>query len=156
MRRNFCSECGARLNRKGWRFLVHGELCATCTGRLGSSWRVPVTLVGLIALTAFSLGRYLRPPAAPLIIQRLANSPLSDLPVSQDGSVSADSRSDRSSSREMTRAVTANDDTVYICGARTKKGTPCRRRVHAAGERCFQHKGLPAILPLEKLAIRSK
>lgn len=41
-----------------------------------------------------------------------------------------------------------------MCGARTRKGTPCRRRVHVAGERCFQHKGLPAMVPLEKLVIR--
>lgn len=46
------------------------------------------------------------------------------------------------------------DDPVYICGARTKKGTPCHRRVHAAGERCFQHKGMPAILPVEKLLVK--
>jgi len=46
------------------------------------------------------------------------------------------------------------DDAVYICGARTKKGTPCHRRVHAAGERCFQHKGMAEILPPEKLAIK--
>jgi hypothetical protein len=46
------------------------------------------------------------------------------------------------------------DDNTYICGARTKKGTPCHRRVHAAGERCFQHKGMPSLLPLSKLVVR--
>jgi hypothetical protein len=50
----------------------------------------------------------------------------------------------------------ATDDTVYICGARTKKGSPCRRRVHAAGERCYQHKGMPAMVSLEKLTITHK
>jgi hypothetical protein len=31
------------------------------------------------------------------------------------------------------------------CGARTLKGTPCKRRV-PEGERCAQHKGRPSIL----------
>ena len=41
---------------------------------------------------------------------------------------------------------------VYTCGARTKKGKPCSRRVHGA-VRCWQHKGAPAMLPVEKLII---
>jgi len=42
---------------------------------------------------------------------------------------------------------------VYTCGARTKKGKPCSRRVHGP-VRCWQHKGLPAMLPPEKLVIK--
>jgi hypothetical protein len=56
----------------------------------------------------------------------------------------------------QTALAPAADDEVYICGARTKKGTPCRRRVHFAGERCFQHKGMPAMVALEKLKIKSE
>jgi len=48
------------------------------------------------------------------------------------------------------------DDVVYLCGARTQKGTPCRRRVHLAGERCYQHKGMPAMVPLDKLTVKNK
>jgi len=43
-------------------------------------------------------------------------------------------------------------DQLYTCGARTKKGTPCSRRVHGP-VRCWQHKGAPAMLPAEKLII---
>lgn len=39
---------------------------------------------------------------------------------------------------------------VYFCGAQTKKGTPCTRKVKGGG-RCWQHTGLPAILSKEKL-----
>ncbi|HEX2270458.1 MAG TPA: hypothetical protein VHH35_13015, partial [Pyrinomonadaceae bacterium] len=42
---------------------------------------------------------------------------------------------------------------LYICGARTKKGKPCSRRVHGP-VRCWQHKGVPAMLPAEKLTIK--
>jgi hypothetical protein len=41
-------------------------------------------------------------------------------------------------------------ETVYFCGAQTKKGTPCTRRVKG-NERCWQHKGQAAMLPPEKL-----
>src|SRR6185369_586604 len=30
---------------------------------------------------------------------------------------------------------------VYLCGAPTKKGTPCKRRVKSPGARCWQHQG---------------
>ncbi len=43
-------------------------------------------------------------------------------------------------------------EVVYICGARTKKGTPCQRRVRGPF-RCWQHRGLPAILPPSKLVV---
>ena len=44
----------------------------------------------------------------------------------------------------------AASETVYFCGAQTKKGTPCTRRVKGGG-RCWQHQGQPAMLPPEKL-----
>jgi len=45
---------------------------------------------------------------------------------------------------------TAAQETTYFCGAETKKGTPCSRRVKGR-ERCWQHTGQPAMLPPEKL-----
>jgi hypothetical protein len=42
---------------------------------------------------------------------------------------------------------------LYTCGARTKKGTPCSRRVHGP-VRCWQHKGAKAMLPQEKLIVK--
>lgn len=149
---NFCVECGERLARKGWRARVGGRLCDHCEQRLGTfaSFRSVVFIV-LIAAAAFAIGRYLRPSPPPLIIQRAATSPLSDLPVEQTPRVSKEANK---SGRAESLTVSSADDVVYICGARTKKGTPCHRRVHAAGERCFQHKGMPSLVPLSKLAIR--
>ena len=108
-----------------------------------------IITTAIIAVAAFAFGRYLRPKPPPLIIQRAANSPLSDLPINFDA---IPKRADANPNRTAVAATV--DDVVYICGARTKKGTPCRRRVHFAGERCFQHKGLPAMVPLEKLTIK--
>jgi len=38
---------------------------------------------------------------------------------------------------------------VYFCGAETKKGTPCSRRVNA-NVRCYQHEGMPAMATGDK------
>ena len=40
----------------------------------------------------------------------------------------------------------------YYCGAETKKGTPCSRRVKG-NVRCFQHQGMQAMAAAEKLRI---
>ena len=151
---NFCMECGERLARKGWRARFGSRLCDHCTQRLGifASFRSLIA-IALVAVAAFVIGKHLRPSPPPLIIQRAANSPLSDGPV-EFKQTPRFSKEANTSTQAANQSVSTADDVVYICGARTKKGTPCRRRVHAAGERCFQHKGMTAMLPLEKLAIK--
>jgi hypothetical protein len=162
---NYCAECGARLKRKGWRAWLNGRLCEDCGRRLGkTSFARPLAVIAIIVIAAFALGRSLRPGAPPLVIERAANSPLSDLPVNLNDTLKSGNRnttsqtempqaSDDRSARQIANARSA-EELVYLCGARTQKGTPCHRRVHFAGERCYQHKGMPAILPLEKLAMK--
>lgn len=151
---NFCVECGERLARKGWRAQLHRNLCDHCAQRFGRfAMTRSIVMVALIAASGFALGRYLRPAPPPLIIQRAANSPLLDAPVNPNDNLrSARPANGSNPNANVTTATT--DDVVYICGARTQKGTPCRRRVHVAGERCFQHKGMPSLVPLSKLVIR--
>ncbi len=161
---NYCAECGAHLKRKGWLAWLNRSLCEDCARRLGkTSFARPLAVIAIIVITAFAFGRYLRPAPPPLIIERAANSPLSDLPVNlndtaKSGSRNTTSRSEMQTSDDRSAQQTAipgsADDLVYLCGARTQKGTPCHRRVHFAGERCYQHKGKPAILPLEKLIVK--
>jgi hypothetical protein len=109
--------------------------------------------MAMIGVAAFSFGRYLRPAPPPLLIQRVANSPLSDSPVEFTQS-SQPQTSVRPPTTTQSQAASVTDEEGYICGARTQKGTPCKRRVHVPGERCFQHKGLPAMVPLEKLVVK--
>jgi hypothetical protein len=159
---NYCAECGAQMKRRGWRAWLKSHLCEGCARRLGRGFARPLAVIAILAISAFGLGRYLRPASPPLIIQRAANSPLSDLPISLNDSAKAGRNSspaeikqtsDDPSVRRTANAASA-DDVVYLCGARTQKGTPCHRRVHSAGERCYQHKGKPAILPPEKLIVK--
>ena len=163
---NYCAECGAQMKRRGWRAWLNRGLCEDCALRLGkTSFARPLAAIAILAIATFALGRYLRPAPPPLIIHRAANSPLSDLPISLNDATNPASRNpnsrsetsqaseDPSTQRNSNRG--SADEVVYLCGARTQKGTPCHRRVHSAGERCYQHKGKPAILPPEKLVVKS-
>ena len=150
-RSNFCANCGVSLSRKSWRAWLAGARCGDCASRLGARPTKPLILIAVIAIAAFAFGKYLRPGPPPLIIHRTANSPLSDLPVNPDAHLNGIARDANSNN---TQASLSSDELVYICGARTKKGMPCRRRVHAAGERCYQHKGMSSLVPLSELVIR--
>ena len=151
---NYCTECGAHLKRKRWRAWLNRNLCEDCARRRGRTFVHPLAGIAVIAIAAFALGRYLRPAPPPLVIERAANSPLSDLPVNLNKTARTD-REQADGLDQNSKVITQTaDEKLFICGARTKKGTPCKRRVHVAGERCYQHKGRPAILPLEKLAVK--
>jgi hypothetical protein len=167
-RPNFCAECGERLARRNWRAWIKVwtgvwarawwcEECARRLGRFGFTGFVrSVAFVALVSISAFSFGRFLRPAPPPLIISRAANSPLSDLPVNFEETARTVTRNEGDSTDRSAAPSQAADEKAYICGARTKKGTPCRRRVHSAGQRCFQHRGAVAMVPLEKLEVKSK
>ena len=55
-------------------------------------------------------------------------------------------------SKEPVNSQISVAEPVHFCGAQTKKGTPCTRRVKNSG-RCWQHIGQPAMLPKEKLIV---
>jgi hypothetical protein len=114
-----------------------------------------------LVVAGFLSGRLVRPPLPPLVVER-GTLTLAPLPASD-----ASHQSDAGAVPQVSPAKpepaygpdgTANerptepDEVVYICGARTKKGTPCQRRVRAPG-RCWQHRGRPAMLPPAKLIV---
>jgi hypothetical protein len=51
---------------------------------------------------------------------------------------------------QLRQNSSAQDESVYFCGAQTKKGTACSRRMKGGG-RCWQHLGQPAMVSQEKL-----
>jgi len=156
-RPNFCSECGAKILRLHWHAWTSRRFCDGCSKRLLKQ-RLTIPLVAAIALLSIGMiaGRAGRPAPPPLIIERSANSPLynpqNNRATNDTDNSPADAESTNSQSPQNSQA-TADEEVVYICGARTKKGTPCARRVHSP-VRCWQHKGTPAILPPEKLVIK--
>jgi hypothetical protein len=85
----------------------------------------------VFVLLGVLIGRGFRRESPPLVIQRPIAAPTA----------------------ETTQPATTIEEKTYICGARTKKGTPCSRRVHGP-VRCWQHKGAQAMLPIEKLLVK--
>jgi hypothetical protein len=161
-RPNFCCECGERVARASWSVWTSRRFCPSCARRLRRKrFAAPLAFAAALVATGFLFGRMARPSPPPLIVERgtvnLAPILSSDTPrQSGDGA----KREDAASKPEPTYGPdgTANErptdpgEVVYICGARTKKGTPCQRRVRGPF-RCWQHRGMPAILPPSKLIV---
>ena len=133
-RPNFCCECGEKIVRLRWRVWTSRKFCDKCFRLSGRAyWLQRFIAISVLLLAGLLIGRGFRRELPPLIIERPAASSSQTV-----APVAADSPS--------------QTENVYTCGARTKKGKPCSRRVHGP-IRCWQHKGLPAMLPPEKLVI---
>lgn len=147
-RPNFCCECGHKIVRLRWFAWTSRRFCDKCFRRFAKThWLRPT--ISLCALLVFGVlvGRGFRRAPQPLIIERPARSSATVAgPASPSGSTAVQA----TTSTAQTTVVT---DDLYICGARTKKGTPCSRRVHGP-VRCWQHKGASAMLPQEKLRVK--
>ena len=103
-------------------------------------------MASVLFLPGFLLGRLLRPPPPPLVLERGAQNPAPPAPAK---AAPAPTYGPDGTAGER---PTDPGEVVYVCGARTKKGAPCQRRVRAPG-RCWQHRGKPAVLPPSKLVV---
>ncbi len=137
-RPKFCVECGEKIIRLRWRVWTSQRFCAVCAPRFVREESVRLAVAGTtILLVGIFIGHATRRvPPVPLVQRN---------PEARTSSPSA------AAGNGNFPAIVAEE--VYSCGARTKKGTPCSRRVHGP-VRCWQHKGMPAMLAQEKLRIR--
>lgn len=173
----YCGECGEKNDRvkRGW--LTSRRFCETCESELKRyDWaRRGVFGVGLL-LALFGIGSFLKKPDKPL---NVTTAPLASIAenVNQTARSSPPNANAQNPAQTLPAANTAvqpgaaansnpkpapvkrvspesgqnsASETVYFCGAQTKKGTACTRRVKSPG-RCWQHEGQSAILPPDKL-----
>jgi hypothetical protein len=142
---NFCAQCGQKVLRLRSHFWTSRKFCDDCARALRKERLMP-WLLAVVLLTAmgYIAGRARTPAAPPLTIIRRADSPLTS---PEDPGPLKSTVTDKPSTPVST------EEEVYLCGAETKKGTPCSRRVHGP-VRCWQHKGARAMLPPEKLLIK--
>ena len=152
---NFCSQCGTKLLRLRWHFWTSRRFCNDCARGLRKERFLHWLLAGLTLVSAgYCAGRARRPAPPPLTIVRRADSPLnSPEDPGRSNARTATTTFGLGAKDTSKSSVEAPEEEVYLCGARTKKGTPCSRRVHGP-VRCWQHKGSPAMLPQEKLLIK--
>jgi hypothetical protein len=126
---NFCAECGNAMKpRPSWGPRYFCEECEAQMGRL--KYFKPVAGLLLCAtLVVFALNRVDAPSRG------------------EQSKVGATPPSVSALDTVTTRRPELESETVehVLCGARTKKGTPCKRLV-LPGQRCAQHRGMASLL----------
>ena len=151
-RPKFCAECSAKIIRLRWHFWTSRKFCESCAPRfLQDQVKRAVVAAVMVFLLGMVAGQAARPTPPPVVIQRTQNSVSTTTAGKTNGPGPVASNSTVASASNSAGIVTAEE--IYTCGARTKKGTACTRRVHGA-VRCWQHLGLPALLPQERLRIK--
>jgi hypothetical protein len=160
-RPNFCAECAAKIIRLRWRPWTNRKFCERCSPRFAKAQIIQVAIAGAVLfLVGLVVGRAVRPAAPPLLIERnqasqssLTSTPQALPDITRETTTSTDESGANARGADPPNSQSALTDEVYMCGARTKKGAPCTRRVHGP-VRCWQHKGMPAMLPQDKLIVK--
>ena len=146
----FCAECGATIKSKRWHFWRSRNFCSMCAKEFRRAQIIPPLLVSVALFGGgFLAGRIGRPPAPTLIIERREAAA-----ATAGGNAQSGSQPVTITPAKIDEHLTASQETVSICGARTKRGTPCSRKVRGTN-RCWQHRGKAAMLPASKLIVES-
>ena len=180
-RPSFCANCGEKIDRAEWGIFTSRRFCQVCESEFKGQDLIPRVVVGiglLVGVLGFggylksgsgtSEAQLLRQPKKLVEQQIPANQTAkTDVPAPLSRTVTAPVQAPETQSRTQLpntqpqaqepakpmkfQAEAVNE--VYYCGARTAKGTPCMHRVKG-NVRCFQHIGMPAMLPPDKLRIK--
>jgi hypothetical protein len=171
-RPSFCAHCGERIERIDWGLTVSRRFCQVCESEFKGQDLIPRFVVAVSLLIGlFGIGSYLKSGPAPAdrqIVQagpRVERGPANVTRSPQALYGAADvvvpPRMEDPQDKPVTRKpaivppaqpVVEVSEPVYLCGAQTKKGSPCSRRVKG-NIRCFQHLGMPAMAAADKLKI---
>lgn len=181
-RPSYCANCGEKIEREEWHLWTSRRFCPVCESEYKGFDLIPRFVAGGSTLALLiTVGTCLRAGgerSGPTILKQPkpgAERPTNLPParamehstgnaVPNDNAVSPANRAQNAAPPEarslaaLPAAKAANTDrlwtseALYYCGAQTKKGTPCTRRVKGY-TRCYQHTGMPAMLPPEKLKI---
>lgn len=129
----FCCCCGEKIERIDWGLWASRRFCEICeTEHVLTDW-APTLLVAAALLTGmFGTAALLRggAPQEKAVLSGPSREVSTSLQESTDPQVIE--------ARESNRAE--KEKSAFSCGALTKKGTRCSRRVSARGERCWQHR----------------
>jgi hypothetical protein len=133
---NYCSQCGEK--RKGLRpgFLVFTSFCAPCKRRARPARLARATIFIALAAASFLAGRATRVrPVVQFIGQPIELQSTPDRATVEPAQAPAGGPPAEADKR----AAIATDEAPLLCGAPTKAGHPCRRKVRGSGY-CWQHK----------------
>lgn len=134
----FCSECGARFKVKRTSILPVRSFCSECSPRVRQIRLILIVVPVLCAVVGFAIGRYTSVPEPFYFIGTpvdLNADPVAALSNSK-GNHSSGGNATLSQPDQLAAPQSAEG---VICGAQTKSGRPCRRRVKGGGH-CWQHR----------------
>jgi hypothetical protein len=127
----FCSECGERLEVKRRAILPLRAFCAHCAPRFRTVRLVSAAIL-VLAIIAFAVSR-LSPEREPFY--------LIGTPMESSANLGT-SASQGSIDPPRSGAQMSADPVIGICGAPTRSGKPCQRKVKGGGY-CWQHRDKP-------------
>ncbi len=125
----FCSECGEKISVKGRGRWPAPTYCMICAPRFRPARLLIFAGFFACVLLGFFWGR-----------QTTAHQPfyLIGTPLGERPPV-AQSANPQTATGSDAQSAPATDSATTLCGARTKAGRPCRRKVVGGGY-CFQHR----------------
>ncbi len=171
----YCCNCGEKIERSQWLPWTSRRFCEVCEKDFKFQENFPFVLIAVFGLFGlFGIGSYLTngesaktvalkqnkfpvaansvKTSAEIIEPQNVNRQIvqKNEPKTETESIAA-SNIKKEQAQKIAAAPIENEK-VYFCGAATKKGTPCSRKVKGGG-RCWQHKGQEAMVSPEKLLI---
>jgi len=168
-RPKFCCNCGEKIERSEWRLWTSRRFCDLCATEYKLLDYLPAAVVVLgLCLALFGIGNFLREPENEQGFDRVRTSakPQQNLkpaplysqktePIEHTGSGARTAANIATVAptgpipqiyEQPNREAKTSEDAVFYCGAMTKKGTPCTRRVKTKGF-CWQHAKTAGIAP---------
>jgi hypothetical protein len=144
---NFCCHCGETIDRVDWPLKASRRFCDVCQSEhLVFDWTSTILVLAMALIAVFAIGSALRLRAAPspprpvlAAPKKPANANLPNVARMPANTGQANAEAARKPSGSSVGSPVKAADESAVCGAPTKKGTPCTRRVREGG-RCWQHR----------------
>lgn len=179
-RPNFCANCGEKVERAEWFPWTSRRFCIVCETEFKGHDLIRWGAIGLCLLVGLiGVGGYLgsgatesglqavkqpkklveqpspavKPPPANVAASAQIPSNLAVNGQPEQRNISSTTGTRPPAQQLQPKMVV--DEAVNFCGAETKKGTPCSRRVKG-NTRCFQHIGMPAMAVAARPDVRSE
>ena len=134
----FCSECGERLRVKRPGTLPFRSFCPRCSPHFRRIRLMLIAVPFLCAAIGFAIGHYTSAHEPFSFIGTPVDLSANPVARSADATNHLSSQGNETPSHPEQLAISSSAAEA-ICGARTKSGKPCQRKVKGGGY-CWQHR----------------
>ena len=150
-RPNFCCHCGEKVTRAKWTPLTSRRFCDFCAVEQKQHDLLPrAAMIMMMILAAAGITSYLgggksASQSSPSTVQKKVMTPASPSPQIRTTAAPVVPGLDNAqpNTKQLAPKTNSSTEPVHYCGALTKKGTACTRRVKSRG-RCWQHLDQPS------------